>query len=482
MSSASTIVWFRQDLRLADNPALQVALAGKRPVISVWIDDTETQAPYSALGGASKWWLHHSLISLEASLQKRGSRLIVRRGSPEEILRELIRETSADQICWNRCYEPHAIERDKRLKQRLAKDGIDVQSRNGGLLVEPWEIQTKTGGPYQVFTPFWRAMRERPVAEPISTPKKLPSPDQWPTSLSIDELNLLPRINWDSEFYEHWSPGETGAKQELETFLKKGVNNYKEDRDRPDHRGTSRLSPHLHFGEISPRQIWHTVSGGLAEDPVHPVKGEPYLRQVIWREFAHHLLYHFPDSTTDPLRSEFSLFPWKQNSKKLRNWQRGLTGYPIVDAGMRELWVTGWMHNRVRMIVASFLVKDLLIPWQAGADWFWDTLVDADLANNTLGWQWVAGCGADAAPYFRIFNPVTQGMKFDPQGDYVRRWIPELSKLAAPMIHAPWEASAEELLKAGVQLGKNYPQRIVDHAEARNMALAALQQMKEQRK
>jgi deoxyribodipyrimidine photo-lyase len=419
------------------------------------------------------------LKTLEGDLEKRGSRLIVRCGVPAKVLAELIEEVSAVQVCWNRCYEPSAIERDKKLKQELTGRGIEVSSLNGGLLIEPWEIQTKSGGPYQVFTPFFKAVKERPVSEPISAPRKVPAPEVWPKSLSIDELKLLPRLPWDAGFYEHWSPGERGAKQGLERFLKKGVQEYREERDRPDCKGTSRLSPHLHFGEISPRQIWHSVCSAVGEDPDSPQVCEPYLRQLIWREFAHHLLYHFPRTVKDPLRSDFLRFPWKADPGGLRAWQRGATGYPIVDAGVRELWTTGWMHNRVRMIAASFLVKDLMIPWQAGAEWFWNTLVDADLANNTMGWQWVAGCGADAAPYFRIFNPVTQGRKFDPAGEYVRRWVPELSRLSAHSIHAPWEALPGELMEAGVSLGENYPERIVDHGEARNAALAALQRMKE---
>jgi len=479
MGMASTIVWFRQDLRLSDNPALQEGVASKLPIVPLYIDDSaEIEEAYSRPGGATKWWLHHSLMSLDTELKKQGSRLIVRRGSPEQVLTKLIDEVSAERVCWNRCYEPQSIERDKGLKQALGKRGIDVLSRNGALLVEPWEIQTRTGGPYQVFTPFWRAMKERAVAEPLAAPRKLRAPEEWPHSLSIGELKLLPRIKWDAQFYENWKPGEAEAKRELDRFLKRGIREYKEDRDRPDHLGTSRLSPHLHFGEISPRQVWHTVCAALGENPAKPNVGEPYLRQIIWREFAMHLLYHFPRTVTEPLRREYSRFPWQEDPDKLRAWQLGRTGYPIVDAGMRELWSTGWMHNRVRMIAASFLVKDLLIPWQAGAEWFWDTLVDADLANNTLGWQWVAGCGADAAPYFRIFNPVTQGMKFDPDGEYVRRWVPELKGLGGKAIHVPWEASPNELQNAGVTLGETYPERIVDHGEARNLALQALQQMK----
>lgn len=477
MQDSAVLLWFRQDLRLADNPAIQAALKLKQPVIPLYIDSSDSSSPYGRLGAASRWWLHHSLEKLDDELQKRGSRLVIRQGDPRQILPELIAENKVDHVCWNRCYEPQAVARDTALKKHLTDLNVLVSSHNGSLLAEPWEIQTKTGSPYQVFTPFSRAVKAHPIPAPGSTPRAIPASPEFPSSLSLEELRFLPRIPWDKEFYDSWQPGEAGARQELKRFLKQSVRDYKTKRDLPALPGTSRLSPHLHFGEISPRQIWHEVCSSVAEDPAQPEFGEPYLRQLIWRDFAHHLLYHFPQTVTKPLRADFEHFPWHEDSQALHAWQRGRTGFPIVDAGMRELWRTGWMHNRVRMIVASFLVKDLLIPWQAGADWFWDTLVDADLANNTLGWQWVAGCGADAAPYFRIFNPITQGKKFDPEGAYIRRWVPELASLPDQFIHAPWEAPKEVLAPAGIQLGSTYPRPLVDHAAARAAALEALKTM-----
>jgi deoxyribodipyrimidine photo-lyase len=313
-------------------------------------------------------------------------------------------------------------------------------------------------------------------AEPQPAPTKLAASEKWPASLALGELRIEPRIPWDTGMRKSWSPGAAGAAREIERFLADGLEDYTTERDRPDHAGTSRLSPFLHFGEIGPRQVWYAVRRATRER--HPRKhkeiAEPFLRQLVWREFAHHLLYHYPNTVTEPLREEFAAFPWHEDPLGLRAWQRGATGYPYIDAGMRQLWTTGWMHNRVRMAVASFLVKDLLIPWQLGAQWFWDTLVDADLANNTLGWQWTAGCGADAAPFFRIFNPVGQGERFDPEGSYVRQWVPELAKLPGEWIHKPWEAPAGVLQAAGVELGETYPRPIVDHAAARKRALEAL--------
>ncbi len=477
-ASSPAIVWFRQDLRVADHPALVAAVARGRGVIPVYIWAPQEEGRWPD-GAATRWWLHHSLNALAASLQSLGSRLIVREGSSLPELRKLAEETGASAVFWNRRYEPEAIRRDTAVKAGLKADGLLAESYNGSLLYEPWEIKSKTGGPYKVFTPFSKTcLAHAEPDQPLAAPSRLARPTSWPKSLPIDDLQLLPTIHWDSGFRETWQPGWDHAEQSLQEFLPTGVTLYAEERNRPDHRGTSRLSPALHFGELSPRQIWHQVCSHLKEQPQSPQIGEPYLRQLLWREFAHHLMYHFPDTPTQPLREEFSRFPWLENQRHLRAWQRGQTGYPIVDAGMRELWATGWMHNRVRMIVASFLVKDLLLPWQAGADWFWDTLVDADLANNTLGWQWTAGCGADAAPYFRIFNPVSQGEKFDPEGGYVRRWVPELAKLPTEWIHQPWNAPPITLREAGITLGKTYPRPIVDHGQARLAALAALRQIR----
>lgn len=471
----ATLVWFRLDLRLADNPALQAALARGQPVIPVFIWSPEEEDPWPP-GAASRWWLHHSLNALDRSLRKCGSRLILRRGSSPAVLRTLAKETGARAIFWNRRYEPALIARDGRLEESLRTEGFVVQSFNSALLFEPWTLKTNAGRPFQVFTPFWRAclaMPEPPA--PTEVPRNLKSPARWPASERLDTLALLPKFDWAAGLRAAWQPGEAGAQQQLRRFVRSALADYPARRDFPAQPGTSRLSPHLHFGEIGPRQIWHALRKAAASSVTkHLRRTTPsYLRQLGWREFAHHLLFHFPHTTTQPLRSEFARLEWNRNPATLRAWQRGRTGYPLVDAGMRELWATGWMHNRVRMVVASLLVKDLLLPWQEGARWFWDTLVDADLANNTLGWQWSAGCGADAAPFFRIFNPVQQSEKFDATGDYIRRWVPELAGLPAKWLHKPWQAPPEILRNAGIVLGRTYPQPIVDHAEARNLALAA---------
>ncbi len=467
--SRTAIVWFRQDLRTDDNPALAAAAKSDAVIpVYIWDPDGEGDLPP---GAASRWWLHQSLVALDAELRPKGSRLVLRRGASADVLRDLIRETGAEAVFWNRRYEPAVIERDQGIKSALKAQGIDAQSFNSGLLFEPWTIETKGGTPYQVFTPFWKAcLAATPPARPLPSPKEISPPDAWPESLSLDDLQLEPKIDWANGIREAWTPGTCGARQELQRFLKTSADAYSDTRDLPATTGTSRLSPHLHFGEISPRRIWHKLMEWGA-DASHD--SEPYLRQLVWREFAHHLLYHFPHTTNRPLRSNFENFPWATNARNLKAWQQGRTGYPFVDAGMRELWTTGWMHNRVRMVVASFLVKDLLISWTEGARWFWDTLVDADLANNTLGWQWTAGCGADAAPFFRVFNPMSQGQKFDPDGGYVRRWVPELALLPNRWIHAPFDAPADVLETAGIALGRDYPHPIVDHAASRQLALDA---------
>ena len=432
-------------------------------------------------GAASRWWLHHSLAQLEASLQKLDLRLIVRpAGDSLATLRALVRETDAAAVYWNRRWEPASMARDTHVKQALRADGLEVRSFNAALLREPTALRTQTGDSYKVFTPYWKAcLRLGDPPRPLPVPA-LHAPAAWPKSDSLDSLDLLPKLDWAVGFGAVWKPGEIGAHANLERFLEAALPAYPEARDIPAVAGTSLLSPHLHFGEISPRQIWHALHDRLNVDPRGGATrgGEKFLAEVGWREFAHQLLYFFPHTPAAPLHAQFARFPWRKAPAALKAWQRGRTGYPFVDAGMRELWATGYMHNRVRMIVGSFLVKDLLLPWQQGAAWFWDTLVDADLANNTLGWQWVAGCGADASPYFRIFNPVTQGKKFDANGDYIRRWVPELAKLSDKWIHEPWLAPAEELARAGLTLGKDYPRPIVDHAEARDRALEALATMK----
>lgn len=473
--SSATLLWLRLDLRLRDNPALQAALERGGAVIPVFIWAPEEESPWEP-GGASRWWLHHSLHSLNEALRQLGSRLVIRRGPGLATLQQLAKETGAQAVVWNRRYEPAVIARDQVIKQTLRDTGLTAESFNGALLHEPWTIQNQSRKPFQVFTPFWRHCLQLPdPAEPTPAPRELTAPATWPRSLALDELELKPRLNWADRFPEYWQPGEAGALAQLDRFLAKAFAKYSEDRNRPDLTGTSRLSPHLHFGEISPRQVWHAVRQHAAKQglAVAQWRQSQYLTEVGWREFAHHLLYHFPKTPTEPLRADFARFRWHEDPAFLHAWQKGRTGYPIVDAGLRELWATGWMHNRVRMIVGSFLVKDLLLSWTEGARWFWDTLVDADLAQNTLGWQWISGCGADAAPYFRVFNPVSQGEKFDPLGKYVRQWCPELGRLPDKWLHRPWEAPPEILRHARITLGETYPEPVVSHAIAREVALEA---------
>lgn len=483
MNAQSSIVWFRQDLRLDDNPALAAAVARGGPVVPVFIWAPQEEGDWS-YGAASRWWLHHSLKALDKSLRAFRSRLIYRKGESLAQLADLIRKTGANAVFWNRRYEPAAFARDAAIKQALRKQGITVESFNNSLLYEPWNIRTREDKPYQVFTPFWKACMSMPEPDaPVPEPTQIPSPRSWPESCLIGDFKLLPDVNWAEEIHRSWAPGEAGSRHAFNRFIGDVVRRYDTDRNRPAVHGSSRLSPYLHWGEISVRRIWHEISEIAEQSSNHDMAhhAKSYLRELGWREFAHHLLHHFPHTSDQPLREDFRRFPWRRDGKSLRAWQRGRTGYPIVDAGMRELWRTGWMHNRVRMIVASFLVKDLLLPWQQGAKWFWDTLVDASLANNTLGWQWAAGCGADAAPYFRIFNPVLQGSKFDPDGEYVRRWVPELSPLPAKWIHKPFDAPPSVLSDAGIALGKVYPRLVVDHAEARNRALAAFAEIRRAR-
>ena len=478
-----TIVWFRRDLRLQDNPALHAAVKRGAAVVPVFILDDETDGRWRP-GGASRWWLHRSLAALDASLRERGSRLVLAKGNARAVLRGLVEEVGATAVFWNRCYEPAVVARDAKIKAEFTAGGIDAKSFNGGLLHEPHEVANKQGRPFQVYSPYWRTCLTRLVAPPVKLApgEKLAVPETWPRSTALAELELEPRIGWDAGLREAWTPGEETAARRLREFVAAEMDAYHEKRDEPACDGTSRLSAALHFGEISPRQVWAAVKArGKASGVFPPSKGaQVFLAEIGWREFAHHLLYHFPPTPETPLREEFARFPWAEDpdGRKLKAWQQGRTGYPIVDAGMRQLWRTGWMHNRVRMIVASFLVKHLRLPWTEGAAWFWDTLVDADLANNTLGWQWSAGCGADAAPYFRIFAPVLQGEKFDARGEYVRRWVPELARLPGKFVHAPWTAPDGVLTAAGVELGRNYPRPIVDHATARKEALAAFEKMK----
>ncbi|MGB0910477.1 MAG: cryptochrome/photolyase family protein, partial [Nitrospirales bacterium] len=407
--------------------------------------------------------------------------LIIKQGDSLEALLTLIHETDATAVYWNRRYEPYGRAEDLVIQHDLQSKNITIHEHHGTLLIDPDQLMNKTGQPYQVFTPFWkRYQTETLQGVHHSIPSKLRTPVRRPTSVPITKLHLEPTIDWAKGIRATWAPGESGARTRLKAFIDTRCASYQHGRDRPDHEDTSQLSPHLCFGEISPHTIWRTLSAHLNSGQTKPfhVSAHAFLRQIAWRDFAYHLLYHFPQTPTHPLREKFSHFRWDEHTQILRHWQKGRTGYPFVDAGMRQLWTTGWMHNRVRMITASFLTKHLLQPWQRGAEWFWDTLVDADLANNTMGWQWVTGCGADAAPYFRIFNPITQGIKFDPEGNYIRRWVPEIGKLPAPWIHQPWEAPPLLLAEHKVSLGTTYPYPIIAHSQARERALRTFAALK----
>lgn len=463
----SSIVWFRNDLRLADNPALIAALGSGHPVVPVYVLDEETEG-VRLPGAAARWWLHHSLQSLDAVLHTLGSRLILRRGPAEQAMAALAAECDAEAVYWNRAYDDGSRERDGRLQLALSQRGVAAESLKANLLFEPWEVKTLAGEPFKVFTAFWRACRNLPSpGAPLPAPKRLPVPEIWPAGDRLAAWRLAPSApDWSGGLGASWAPGEAGAIVRLMAFLDETMPRYREARDMPGADGTSRLSPHIAFGEISARQIWRAATARG-----HSAATEKFLAELGWREFAYHLLFHFGDLGQRNFRSEFDAFPWSDDGTAIEAWRRGRTGYPIVDAGMRQLWTTGWMHNRVRMIVASFLTKDLLIDWRVGEKWFWDTLVDVDPANNAAGWQWVAGSGADAQPYFRIFNPVLQGEKFDPTGDYVRRWVPELAGLPAEIIHRPW--TAEPTLPTEI-----YPARIVDHAAARTRALEAFRSLR----
>ncbi|WP_420410743.1 cryptochrome/photolyase family protein [Roseibium sp.] len=470
----TTIVWFRQDLRISDNPALLEA-ARRGPVLPVYIHEPPDQIGEShPLGGASKWWLHHSLAALKVQLPG----LIILRGCARHLIPQLVQESGADSVYWNRCYEPHAIQRDSDLKADLKAQFIDVRSFKASLLFEPWELATKTGGPFKVYSPFWKAAQQFAVSAPLAAPEEIVF-TPYANDEDLGALDLQPeKPNWAAGWDTIWQPGEQGAQKRLIAFLESGLCGYGDKRNRPDLPNVSRLSAPLHFGEISPRQIWSATQHAMAHNPALAGDGMKFLSEIAWREFAYHLIYHFPDLPEKNWRPTFDAYPWRDSAEDLKSWQRGQTGYPMVDAGMRELWQTGYMHNRVRMIVASFLIKHLRIHWKHGEAWFRDTLVDADLANNSASWQWVAGSGADAAPYFRIFNPISQGHKFDPNGDYVRRWIPELNALPTQYLFAPFEAPPSILSEAGVQLGETYPLPIVDHSKARQAALAGYEAVK----
>ena len=471
----TNIVWLRQELRIEDNPALYSAAREKAPVLPVYLWQPDSDA--SAMpGGASKWWLHYSLTALEKALAALGAPLLIRAGAPETELPKLAAAYNADAVFWSRAYDPIGGAQDDRLAETLQRAGVACRIFAAAThLINPDTVMNGAGTPYKVFTPFWKTASAIPAIKPLPAPTRLVPPRKKPAGVTVKALKLLPEHDWAAGLRDAWTPGEEGATAQLERFVDSALATYEEARDYPAQQGVSRLSPHLRFGEISPRVITAVIDSACTErrDPQLTHNAGVYLRQLFWREFGVYLLRHFPAMTHAPMRPEFARFPWRNDDDALKQWQRGLTGYPIVDAGMRELWRTGWMHNRVRMIAASFLVKHLLLPWQSGAAWFWDTLVDADIANNTLGWQWVGGCGPDAAPYFRIFNPIKQGERYDATGAYVRQWVPELAPLDDKHIHTPWLASKTALNEANIVLGETYPLPLVDHQEARKRALDA---------
>ena len=467
------IYWFRQDLRTHDLPGLAAAAATGRPLLACYILDDKTPGDWR-LGGASRWWLHHSLQSMDEALRKLGGRLILRSGETGAVLDTLIAESGADSVYCSQHFEPWAIDLEQRLHADFEKRDLTIKRFPGLLLFQPGTVLNQSGLPFKVYTPFWRACR---AGDAPPLPRPCPTDIAWHTdcdSESLDAWALRPtQPDWAAGWSDLWQPGEAGASRRLKAFLDGPILDYSEGRDHPALDCTSRLSPHLRFGEISPREIWQQTELWKSRQPQHGAAADKFLSELGWREFSYHLLYHFRTIPEKPFKEQFEPFPWLGRKQALKSWQRGHTGYPIVDAGMRELWQTGYMHNRVRMVVASFLTKHLLTHWRAGEDWFWDTLLDADLANNACSWQWVAGSGADAAPYFRIFNPVTQGEKFDKGGDYVRRWVPEIAKLPDKYLHHPWEAPGDVLEECGITLGDTYPEPIVDHKAAREAALAA---------
>ena len=471
------IVWFRNDLRLADNPALAAA-SRHQSIVAVFIW-SPTEEGHWTPGGASRWWLERALTSLQVQLKDMGNTLLIMSGESGKILLDLAAKFGAKHIYWNRRYEPAIVVRDHGIKKDLMASGLNVETFNGSLIHEPWEVLKKDGTPYQIYTAYWNAGIKNCTVRKLIQMAPIPrAPQMSGESLNIADLTLGPKVHWDMGLQRLWQPGEISAARLLQDFVEHRLPKYQETRDIPGQMGTSLLSAHLHFGHISPQQLWHAViekHGHISSLDAH---AKQFLKELIWRDFAANLIFYFPHTDRKPLRGQFANFPWRKSKSHLQAWQSGQTGFPIVDAGMRQLWSCGWMHNRVRMVVASFLVKDLRINWQEGAKWFWDTLVDANLASNTMGWQWAGGCGADAAPYFRIFNPMLQGARFDPEGLYIRTWIPELENLPNRWIHQPWEAPKCVLEEAGVVLGKNYPKPIVDHSLAKIEALLAYDTIK----
>jgi deoxyribodipyrimidine photo-lyase len=465
-----SIHWFRQDLRLDDNPALFEAVKSGK-ILPIYILDDKNACQYK-MGSASRIWLHHSLLELNKFLD---GKLLLFSGDAFEIIKKITDTHPISAIYWNRCYEPWRIKRDKKIKDYLTKKGIPAFSYNGSVLWEPWEILKEDKSPYKIFTSFYKkaCLKEDCIKKPICKPQKIEYAKIVIESNSIESLNLLPNLIWNKSIIKNWQIGETGANKSLNNFLKNGINDYQDGRNFPAKQNVSRLSPHLHFGEISPRKIWHSVKS-IEKN----LNSETFLSEIGWREFSYNLLYHFPELPRKNLQEKFNAFPWLKNDEKLKLWQKGMTGYPIVDAGMRELWQTGYMHNRVRMIVGSFLVKNLLLHWNFGERWFWDCLFDADLASNSASWQWVAGCGTDASPYFRIFNPITQGRKFDPNGEYTKFYVPELSNIPDEYLFNPWEAPEDVLIKSNVNLGETYPYPIIDLKFSREQAISGYQSIK----
>ena len=483
MHSKISLMIFRRDLRMTDNPALVAAAKEGNPLICLFVWDPDIPN-LERLGSASRWWLHHSLLVFAEQLQHVGNRLIICRGHLKEVIPLFVRRYRITHMFWNQSYEPGACQEEMWLQKWAKEHGKQTFTFNGNLLIDPDVFGNLSGKPYTVFTPFWNRLQKSNLGGiSLPAPRRLPGAPKIKKHSSLSSLHLTSQEDRMRSLGQIWRPGEDGAKACLKSFIRNSIMKYQTDRDRPDRSHTSKLSPYLHFGEISPRYVWKKIQNLTPKVPLNRKESlVAFKRQLAWREFGYHLLVHFPQLPNMPLRAQYTRFPWKANTKRLAAWQNGQTGYPLIDAGMRELLKTGWMHNRVRMVVASFLTKHLLLPWQKGAAWFWETLVDADLANNTLGWQWAAGCGPDAAPFFRIFNPMIQGQKFDPAGVYVRRWVPELTTLPNTYIHRPWEASTSTLKEAGVTLGKTYPVPIVDHQKARDTALIVFHQFQRSQK
>ncbi len=478
-TSGPTVVWFRNDLRLADNPAVHAAAARKAPILPIFV--LETDNGLRALGAASRWWLHNSVAALSDALKKAGAELHFYEGEAGTIVPQLVKACGAAALVFNRRYGESGRKLDEAIEKAAEQEGCVVESFNGRLLNEPWEVETKGGGPYGVYTPYWKNIKAMGFPDetlPMHGKLKGAEAPSSPKSSTLEGLGLLPsKPNWAEGWDDTWTPGEAGAADRLRGFLKDHLKDYKSERNTLASRGTSHLSPHLRFGEISPRQIVFAVKEAMTRASAEDA--DSFLSEIAWREFDYHNLYFHPDVAEKNLHDKYDAMPWKTpDDAELGAWKKGQTGFPVVDAGMRELWQTGYMHNRVRMITASFLIKDMLCDWRIGEKWFWDCLCDADPANNTMNWQWVAGSGADASPFFRVFNPVTQGERYDPDGDYIRRWVPELGRLESKAIHAPWDADAKTLERAGVKLGETYPRPMLDHKVARDAALAAYNKIK----